>query len=388
MNRPRSLAAFHRPTDLPRPHRPGRSHGCAIVLAAFLSLGTSFAVADPCPLGPLERELVVEVLENALRDAFFVADESDEFPVRLRAFALSLIGSDEGSRGALEVACPGPQDFEPVCSFPPFEDPVPEFWETRDRCVQRSCFSENSDSIAVYLTVRPRTSPDDEHPFGYASDEFASEIVYDPNPRITWSFETDFSFEPFRTIAVATASHRVTVLRDGQAPIPLDHDLTLRVSGVADVEVFFARLEVVFPGLGKGKKPVRAVVTIDDLGVTEGSITLGKKTLATIGGQFSGDGFEELVWEKGCGKNNLFLRGDVTGGGNRNAGDLNLLAAHLLRRAPLPCEDSADVDDNGTVDAADLVYLTSWLLHDGEPPLPPFDLRGPDPTDDGLNCAW
>jgi len=386
MNSPRSLAAFHRPSDLPRPRR---SHRRSMVFGALVSLGASLAVADPCPLGPLERDLVVEVLENALQDAFFVADESDEFPVRLRAFALSLIGSDEGSRGALEVACSGPQDFDPVCSFPPFEDPVPEFWETRDRCVQRSCFSENSDSIAVYLTVRPRTSPDDEHPFGYASDEFASEIVYDPNPRITWSFETDFSFEPFRTIAVASASHRVTVLRDGQAPIPLDHDLTLRVSGVGDVEVFFARLEVVFPGLGKGKKPVRAVVTIDDLGVTEGSITLGKKRLATIGGQFSfGDGFEELVWEKGCGKQQSFLRGDVTGGGRRNSRDLNLLAAHLFQRAALPCEDSADVDDNGMVDAADLVYLTSWLLHDGEPPLPPSDLRGPDPTDDGLNCAW
>jgi len=133
---------------------------------------------------------------------------------------------------------------------------------------------------------------------------------------------------------------------------------------------------------------VRAVVTIDDLGVTEGSITLGKKRLATIGGQFSfGDGFEELVWEKGCGKQQSFLRGDVTGGGRRNSRDLNLLAAHLFQRAALPCEDSADVDDNGMVDASDLVYLTSWLLHDGEPPLPPSDLRGPDPTDDGLSCA-
>src|SRR5688572_1726756 len=100
MNCPRSLAAFHRPSDLPRPRR---SHRRSMVFGALVSLGTSVAVADPCPLGPFERELVVEVLENALRDAFFVADESDEFPVRLRAFALSLIGSDEGSRGAIEV---------------------------------------------------------------------------------------------------------------------------------------------------------------------------------------------------------------------------------------------------------------------------------------------
>jgi hypothetical protein len=115
-----------------------------------------------------------------------------------------------------------------------------------------------------------------------------------------------------------------------------------------------------------------------------------RPVLATIEGEFAGKnfGFTELVWERGCGKEKSFLRGDVTGGGKRNARDLNLLAAHLFQRAALPCEDSADVDDNGMVDAADLVYLTSWLLRDGEPPLPPSDLRGPDPTDDGLNCAW
>jgi len=388
MNRPRSLAAFQEASGLPRPDRERRSYRRSIVAGAVLSLSSSLAVADPCPLGPFERELIVEVLENALLDALFVANLSDEFPVRKRAFALSLIGSDDGSRGVLEAECPEAQDFEPVCSFPPFEEPVPEFWETRDRCVQQSCSSdENSDSINVYLTVKGRTGP---HIFRYTADEFVSEVVYDPNPFVRWDYTTDFSADPFRGMAFVNAFHQVTVFREGQAPIPLDHVITMTVLGVGDSEDFFARVEVEFPLLGRRGIPVRAVVTLDDLSVTQGSITLGKKRLATIEGEFAGKnfGFTDLVWERGCGKNRSFLRGDVTGGGKRNSRDLNLLAAHLFQRAALPCEDSADVDDNGMVDAADLVYLTSWLLHDGEPPLPPSDLRGPDPTDDGLNCAW
>ena len=386
MNRRRSPTAFQEASALPRPDKAGRKYGRSIAVALLLSLTSSLAVADPCPLGPFERELVVEVLENALQDALFVANLSDEFPVRLRAFALSLIGSEDGSRGVLEAECSGAQDFEPVCSFPPFEEPVPEFWETRDRCVQRSCFSENSDSIDVYLKVRGRT---DRHVFRYTSDEFVSEVVYDPNPLVRWNFETDFSAEPFRGLGVATAFHQVTVFREGQAPIPFDHELTMTVLGVADPEAFFARVEVVFPRLGRRGIPVRAVVSLDDLSVTQGSITMGKKRLATITGEFGGSfGFTELVWERGCGKHKSFLRGDVTGGGKRNSRDLSLLAAHLFQRAALPCEDSADVDDNGMVDASDLVYLTSWLIHDGEPPFPPSDLRGPDPTDDALNCAW
>ena len=387
MNRRRSLAAFQDASTLPRADSAGRLRGRSIVVASVLALSTSLVVADPCPLGPFERELVVEVLENALLDALFVGIESEEFPVRMRAFALSLIGSDDGSMGVLEAECSGPEDFEPVCSFPPFEDPVPEFWETRDRCVQRSCFSENQDSIGVSLVVKGRTDP---HAFRYTSDEFVSEVVYNPNPVVRWDYDTDFSADPFRGTAFLTAFHQVTVFREGQAPIPLDHEIRMRVSGVGDSEDFFARVEVDFPLLGRRGIPVRAVVTLDDLSATRGSITLGKKRLATIEGEFSGRdfGFTELVWERGCGKNRSFLRGDVTGGGKRNSRDLNLLAAHLFQRAALPCEDSADVDDNGMVDAADLVYLTSWLLHDGEPPLPPSDLRGLDPTDDGLNCAW
>ena len=51
---------------------------------------------------------------------------------------------------------------------------------------------------------------------------------------------------------------------------------------------------------------------------------------------------------------------------------------------PPPCEDAADIDDDGSHTLGDGLYLLSFLVGGGTPPVPPFPNCGTDPTPDGL----
>jgi hypothetical protein len=55
-------------------------------------------------------------------------------------------------------------------------------------------------------------------------------------------------------------------------------------------------------------------------------------------------------------------------------------------RATNSCLDAADVDDTGTRDITDAVYLLSFLFLGGPSPEPPSGACGPDPTVDVLTC--
>ena len=95
-----------------------------------------------------------------------------------------------------------------------------------------------------------------------------------------------------------------------------------------------------------------------------------------------------------------FVRGDVDADGRVNFADVALLWLWSHRDGiRLPCEDAADVHDNGRilVEVAgvpdDLVRLQNWLMAQSvqpstEPNLPaPFPLPGADPTNDAFGCS-
>ena len=53
-----------------------------------------------------------------------------------------------------------------------------------------------------------------------------------------------------------------------------------------------------------------------------------------------------------------------------------------------PCEDACDANDDGLLDAADVVFLLQFLFTPNSPDLPaPFSNTGPDTTDDALGCV-
>ncbi len=51
-----------------------------------------------------------------------------------------------------------------------------------------------------------------------------------------------------------------------------------------------------------------------------------------------------------------------------------------------PCAKSADIDDSGSVDVTDPVYLLNFLFAGGPSPAAPFSECGLDPTPDDVTC--
>jgi hypothetical protein len=82
-----------------------------------------------------------------------------------------------------------------------------------------------------------------------------------------------------------------------------------------------------------------------------------------------------------------FLRGDATGDGRTDDGDVLAILRHLFEGSPAPCEDAADLDDDGAVSITDAILLAG-RLHGGEPAPPPPGpgALGLDPTEDELGC--
>jgi hypothetical protein len=82
-----------------------------------------------------------------------------------------------------------------------------------------------------------------------------------------------------------------------------------------------------------------------------------------------------------------FVRGDANGDGAADITDVARLVAWLKGIGPRPpCYDAADVDDDGLITSADLVYLRRFLYEGMAAPPPPYPAAGPDPTVDGITC--
>lgn len=82
-----------------------------------------------------------------------------------------------------------------------------------------------------------------------------------------------------------------------------------------------------------------------------------------------------------------FRRGDADASEDTNIADaIRTLSALFLGDTPVPCDDAADVNDDGDVDVSDPVYLLIFLFLGGRPPPPPFPGCDPDPTEDAFGC--
>lgn len=82
-----------------------------------------------------------------------------------------------------------------------------------------------------------------------------------------------------------------------------------------------------------------------------------------------------------------FIRGDVNVDGVVNIADPVAQLSWIFLGAPLPCQDSLDANDDGTVNLADPITLLFFLFNQGPPIAGPFQMCGPDPTPDAVDCA-
>ncbi|MCA8961023.1 MAG: hypothetical protein KDC38_10950 [Planctomycetes bacterium] len=82
-----------------------------------------------------------------------------------------------------------------------------------------------------------------------------------------------------------------------------------------------------------------------------------------------------------------FRRGDANGDAQVDVGDAIVLLAFLFQfGANLPCDDAADVNDDGGLTIADPVSLLASLFAGSAPPPPPYPDCGADRTVDTLTC--
>jgi len=58
----------------------------------------------------------------------------------------------------------------------------------------------------------------------------------------------------------------------------------------------------------------------------------------------------------------------------------------LFAGITIPCESSADSNDDGSINIADAINLLSYLFTSAAPPPLPFPFCGVDPTPDPLPC--
>ncbi len=81
-----------------------------------------------------------------------------------------------------------------------------------------------------------------------------------------------------------------------------------------------------------------------------------------------------------------FIRGDVNLDDRIDLADPVMLLQGLFVGPMLPCEDSADFDDNGILDISDGVQSLMFLFVQGSAPAFPFPIAGGDMTSDVLDC--
>lgn len=93
--------------------------------------------------------------------------------------------------------------------------------------------------------------------------------------------------------------------------------------------------------------------------------------------------------EEGAGarRGDPFLRGDANGDRRVSLADVLAILEHLHRGRSLACSDAADVDDSGTIEATDFVFLLGTIFYRHSAPPPPWPRVGEDPTPDALVCT-
>jgi hypothetical protein len=88
-----------------------------------------------------------------------------------------------------------------------------------------------------------------------------------------------------------------------------------------------------------------------------------------------------------------FIRGEANQTAKRDIADALCILDFLFGKADALCKnlvreclDASDVNDDGTVNQADPIWLLSYLFTSGPLPPAPFPDCGADPTDDILDC--
>lgn len=82
-----------------------------------------------------------------------------------------------------------------------------------------------------------------------------------------------------------------------------------------------------------------------------------------------------------------FLRGDLNCDGRFDNADITALQDRIFVGTAIPCDDAADLNDDGVLSVADIAHLNNFVNTGVPAPAAPYPNCGYDPTDDMLTCA-
>jgi hypothetical protein len=176
--------------------------------------------------------------------------------------------------------------------------------------------------------------------------------------------------------------------------VPTGGRVTFNITLAADAPATFCRLHVADIRFWYNGKPFGADrMLIEPELIIDSSAPLG----AEPGGRADGAGASTPGAEPGVVEilPAYFVRGNADSsyrmtGAHSAGGDTrdvhSILKAIFLGGDALPCEDAADLDDDGAVELSDAILLLNFLFRGGAPPASPFPASGVDETLDSLGC--
>lgn len=262
-----------------------------VAISCFFLIGCDpSANTTTCPIPPTGKTL----LEDAVIDVLLAADYTAEHSFGMeRGLALNLLAG-QGVYVVLFLAdegvCRGPAVWKPDCEsmYEPSLDP---FFKTRDFCFRSRCEKADIDLVDVYWTERPRTDPDDRHAFSYSSKEPPGQVLYDPNPLVTYRVDLT---SPATTVVSADIRHAVTVTLATGERLDLSHTGSVIVKkGPAIDSISFV---LFFTGFTPPSSPIIVNVEIDnDNHVVVGDVKLGTEVLGSIDSSFP-----PISWQGKC----------------------------------------------------------------------------------------
>jgi hypothetical protein len=270
--------------------------GCGVVMV--VGAAGCDRLVDPgggaCRVGAVERALIDEVLQKAFGDALFVTEQSHDAE---RAYALTLLGVDEGSLGIALLAepCLEQKEYEPFCDSAgaPPEEPVEGFWATRDRCGQLACEAADVGIARVYLTMLPHSAPDDRHAFSYEFVDGSATVTYDPNPRLDW--RVDQSGAAMLIVDADLSQSIVVEFDEGEVvDLSFNGDATFRKNADGAVA---GEVSLSFTDVLDGEMVEIDVELLPD-GTISGAARVTGRTIATMSGTL--DEAPHLEWAADC----------------------------------------------------------------------------------------
>ncbi len=166
-----------------------------------------------------------------------------------------------------------------------------------------------------------------------------------------------------------------SVFLDGEGPIAFE---TIAEIGGIDLE------EWRFFGITAMSRNGLAVL---GMGMKDGTLAAWIVRFSDCNGNGVADSIERAFDHSvECGVAETFRRGDANGDGSASVADALAILLYLFDGQDAVCAKAYDVDDLGTVNIADAIYLLNHLFASGADVPEPYENCGADPTDDRLTC--